>query len=1016
MKTLKIIALFTILLVGSRLDAQLRSRESSGPLNLQSIPVGDLFDHSYILDMSDDSDGIIWVLSDKGLFYVVNEGVFDYEIEEGIDAQNIHFIHSKTDDKLSYINRYGIATVNGIHAPLDTLNLRAALNLDDERFIRDARYDIDNSLLLIVGDDKSRELWRLDQKLKKPTLVSDNIQLSSYIDILEDRVMLSGKGVDILWRKDQGQFRVEPAVIAHLGPSAQNLLKGIYHDEQYVYLASADERIFIYDLAADSLSHYHHRDRIEYFWIDDRGDLIILDDIQQILDKDGQLLLDLKTAESAIGEGTGVRTGDGSRGFTIGKNLWIASPEGLCLINRRKSDFRYTAISDPADRVTNVIEDKETNRCHVLTSHKGLFIYRLSDGVLIKNIKKDDEGRNIRGYKWEFMDGRLYVYSLNGFYEYDMVNERLELLVNPLLVNDQVLLHRFNTLACNPVHHEIILGTKDNNLIRYNPKTQSSLLIPVPRPTEKGNLVYEVDILPDGHTLALTERGFFHLNMDDNSCRPAQEIYPNIPKESSPDMSGFQIVNDSTIVISSFGNGLQIYDFKHDSVYRPSDDAFSDADISDIFYDAKEHVYASSKTGLLSYHIPSNRTRLLTIDEGVKSQNLTYLYMYSESPGEMTLGLFNGFVHFSSSELSDDRDAEVLIHSFAINGNTYRSETGLNDAIELNYTQSNLQVKPARTFSEKMSPALYQSRLIGLHDDWRTVPADRPIRYDALSPGSYRCEIKGINSTGSNYTLDISIIPPLWKRNWFILLSLGIIAAIIFGIYRIKAGYIRREVELREQYKLEMAQLEMKSLRAQMNPHFLFNSLNSIKSFIAQNEPRIATRYLTKFSHLIRLILNNSRVPLVSLEQELKALELYIELEQLRFEHSFDYQITLDPALDIEHVMLPPLILQPYVENAIWHGLLHKEGVRKLTIEIEQVTDGMVATIVDNGIGRAAAKQNRSKTATKHKSLGMAITADRISKVHEGLQSDGIRIHDLVGADGEPLGTEVKIHLPTITD
>jgi two-component sensor histidine kinase len=1016
MKPLKTIALIILLFLGSSLKAQLHKSQPSGPLKLQSIPVGDLFNHALPLDMSDDSKDIIWILSANGLYYLVNEGVFEYEIEVDLDADNIHFVHNKADSILRYISRFGITTINGIHSPLGALDLRLALNLDDDRYIRDARYDIDNSLLLIVGNNEARELWRLDQNLENPTLVTKDIQIPHYIHVLEDRVMLSGRGVDVLWREEDSAFRVEQADISHLSPSAQGLLKGIYHDEHYVYLASGDERVFTYELSTDSLSYYHHKDRIEYFWMDNQGDLIILDDFQQILDKDGKLQIDLSTAESFNGEEARIGTVAGSRGFTIGDDLWITSPEGLILINHRKNKFNHTLIQDPVDRVTNVIENEKADRCYVLTSGKGLYIYRLSDGVLIKRIEKDTDGRYVNGFKWQFMDGKLYVYSANGCYNFNLESETLEMLVDPFLVNGQVLPQKLNTLVCNPIYHEVILGTKDNNLIRYNPATKETLLIPVPRPTEKFNLVYEVEVLPDGHILVLTEIGFFHLNMDDNSCRPANEIYPNIPRESLPDLSGLRIVSDSTVVISSLGNGLQIYDLKHDSVYHPFEDAFSNADISDIFYDGKEHVYASSKTGLLSYHVPSNRTRLLTIDVGVKSQNIYYRYMYCESPGEMILGLINGFVRFSSSELTDEETAELLIHSFAINGTKYRSERGLRDAIELNYTQNHLQVTPARTFSQKMSPALYQSRLIGLHDDWRTVPTDRPIRYDALSPGSYRCEIKDINSVGSTYSLDIKIIPPVWKRTWFILLYFGIIAAIVFGIYRIKAEYIRREVELREQYKLEMAQLEMKSLRAQMNPHFLFNSLNSIKSFIAQNEPRIATRYLTKFSHLIRLILNNSREPLLSLEQELKALELYIELEQLRFEHSFDYQITLDPKLDTDNVMLPPLILQPYVENAIWHGLLHKEGERKLTIEIEQVVDGMVVTIRDNGIGREAAKQNRSKTATKRKSLGMAITADRISKVHEGLQSDGIQIRDLVGPEGEALGTEVTIHLPTIND
>lgn len=235
------------------------------------------------------------------------------------------------------------------------------------------------------------------------------------------------------------------------------------------------------------------------------------------------------------------------------------------------------------------------------------------------------------------------------------------------------------------------------------------------------------------------------------------------------------------------------------------------------------------------------------------------------------------------------------------------------------------------------------------------------------------------------------------------------------AIERVKA---EKELEIQklEYEKLNMqclhqaADLEMQSLRLQMNPHFIFNSLNSINCFILENDKESASEYLTKFSRLIRLILENSKTSLVALEREIEALRLYIELEALRFNNCFDSEINISSCLDAETILVPPLIIQPYVENSIWHGLLHKKGKGHLIIEVF-ISDGRICyKILDNGIGRAKAMELRSKPVSQHKPMGMRITAERI-----GLQQHDaatIEIIDLVSVDGAAMGTEVLIRIP----
>jgi tetratricopeptide (TPR) repeat protein len=214
-------------------------------------------------------------------------------------------------------------------------------------------------------------------------------------------------------------------------------------------------------------------------------------------------------------------------------------------------------------------------------------------------------------------------------------------------------------------------------------------------------------------------------------------------------------------------------------------------------------------------------------------------------------------------------------------------------------------------------------------------------------------------------------------------------------------------------YKSRTADLEMMALRAQMNPHFIFNCLNSINRFILKNEPDAASDYLTKFSKLIRLILQNSQAKAVCLENELEALCLYIDMEKSRFEDHFDYQIILDPALEIEHLEVPPLIIQPYVENAIWHGLMNKEGKGHLLIELRRESNALCCVITDDGVGREQAAALKSKSANKNKSLGMQITAHRLELINTlNAKATTVKVTDLVDSSGEACGTSILLKIP----
>ncbi|HNP22497.1 MAG TPA: histidine kinase [Panacibacter sp.] len=227
---------------------------------------------------------------------------------------------------------------------------------------------------------------------------------------------------------------------------------------------------------------------------------------------------------------------------------------------------------------------------------------------------------------------------------------------------------------------------------------------------------------------------------------------------------------------------------------------------------------------------------------------------------------------------------------------------------------------------------------------------------------------------------------------------------------------MEKQVE-RSELLAQKSEIEMQALRAQMNPHFIFNSLNSINRFILQNNKAEASEYLTKFSKLVRLILQNSQFSMISLDSEIESLSLYLELEALRFNYYFAYKINIASDIDLESLKVPPLIIQPYVENAIWHGLMHKEEKGELTIDILSADAGIIFRITDNGIGRQKAAELASKSATRHKSMGLRLTAQRISMLQQMAGEESpVSVVDLTYPDGSAAGTEVTIIIPEIYD
>jgi sensor histidine kinase YesM len=311
----------------------------------------------------------------------------------------------------------------------------------------------------------------------------------------------------------------------------------------------------------------------------------------------------------------------------------------------------------------------------------------------------------------------------------------------------------------------------------------------------------------------------------------------------------------------------------------------------------------------------------------------------------------------------------------------------------------------------------YAYKLEGADKDWVYSGSRRQATYSNLSGGDYIFHVKASNNDGvwneAGKSIFIYIAPPFWNTWWFRTLVIGTIFFIVYLFYRRRIAHIRKEEQKKTAFNKQLAQIEMKALKAQMNPHFIFNCMNSINSYILENDKKKASDYLTKFSTLIRLILENSDKQKINLDDELAMLKTYLQLEQNRLDNKFDYHIDVDASIKTTAFEIPPLILQPFIENAVWHGVVHKTERGKINISIRKEPNRLICIIEDNGIGRTKAGLLREQQLIKHQSMGMKVTEDRIRILNQlNLERPSVNITDLFTESNEPSGTRVEIVIP----
>lgn len=375
--------------------------------------------------------------------------------------------------------------------------------------------------------------------------------------------------------------------------------------------------------------------------------------------------------------------------------------------------------------------------------------------------------------------------------------------------------------------------------------------------------------------------------------------------------------------------------------------------------------------------------------------------IFQDRQGSYWIGTSDEGIYYAPSANASE-DLNIFFEFIGMNNKKFDRPEAL---ITIPYEYETLSIGYVAFDYIPMGSLQYRYKIQGIHDDWVETP-DNKIQFTSLPDGGiYSFNVQARRRDGAwgpASTMEMDFLTPFYKELWFALTAVSVGLILFWLLIR---SYFKRKLKI-QQMRSEILQLESKALQSQMNPHFVFNSLNSIQSFISAGDSFKSEVYLSKFSALLRKTLDHSRADKISLSKEIDHLRNYLELEKLRFPDTLSYRIEEAGDLERDLIMVPPMLVQPFVENAIVHGLGPKKGGGEVIVRFS--SDGetsLICTITDNGVGRSPEPKNM------HDSLGSSIVEKRLELISRD-SIKRVRYKDLKDDKGDPVGTEVEIEIP----
>lgn len=435
-----------------------------------------------------------------------------------------------------------------------------------------------------------------------------------------------------------------------------------------------------------------------------------------------------------------------------------------------------------------------------------------------------------------------------------------------------------------------------------------------------------------------------------------------------------------------------------------------------LLFDRKGYLWMSTISGISRFDVANQSFTHFSESDGLPGNDFNFNACYRAPSGRLLFGTKSGLTLFDPAAAPAPRSTgqPVLVRTFNLWDKKYIDNPPAGKTITLAHNQNFFSFRFALPDYRAPETHYFRYMLQGFSNQWTKTDARHPIAtFTNVPPGEYTLLVQGSGDGsrwGSKTTqLHLAIQPAFWQQPFFrlgLLLLLATGAALL--VYKRFTATVAKERE-KSRIGQKFAELEFRALQAQMNPHFIFNSINAIQHFMLSHNEITANAYLSRFARLMRLYLESSKNKYIPLSEEIDMLKLYVHLEHLRFEDKFEYSFSIGPGLESAQLEVPSMLLQPHVENAINHGLALRDTKGTLYISIHRTDNSIVCIIDDNGIGRHAAGRRRNG----NRSRGIGLVQERLAayKAMDEIEIKTI-ITDKMNEDGTPAGTRVEVIMP----
>lgn len=708
-------------------------------------------------------------------------------------------------------------------------------------------------------------------------------------------------------------------------------------------------------------------------------------------------------------------------------SVWVATFTGLNHFENNLAKFSTVSIYGNGSQLS-INCFLEMNDDNILVgTESGIKAFNINDKSItdFKTYFNSKENHFDSLYVYNFYmdeDSLIWVGTRNaGLYVYDIKKDKV--------VN---VAERYNI---SELEHAVIRGTvkdeRDNiwvatnmGLCCINLENEMHKFY-VPRKNDQNSIPNHdiFDLLLDGEALYITTGNGLALYNYDTDDFTTYYLPDSMTQNDVVKNNGFfDIVdgNDGRYYIGSYSNGMLAFSTETKQFKTPKKFGKIGTMVYAIIPDESGSLWASTNKGIMKYHLATKEIMNYDVRDGLQGSEFSPNAFLKSKDGYIFFGGFGGFNYFKPEEIQlETIMPKVIVSKMLTNENERYRYLKHGDTVHLSHKCKSFEIEFATLNLLRKNMVKYSYMLDNYDREWEYYNYNhRYADYNRMHPGTYVFKLKAANEVNvwMDEPLELTIIihPAWYQSTLFKIFVLLLFIAIVYVVVRQRNKIVNQKREQKRiitELETQMLQLKQKTLQLQMNPHVIFNTLNSIQQYILNNDTEHAVSYLSSFSRLMRRILNNSNERYITLSDEIEAVSLYLQLESMRLGNRFNYEIAIDPDVDAKNIEIAPLIVQPFVENAIIHGLVPKKDNCFLSIRFSKFSNGKILCVIeDNGVGRKQSEKMKQERGASHKSYGMSITKKRLETLTKISNDDfSVDVVDLYDDNGEALGTRVNI-------